>query len=225
MRQSCSHLCCCDVAAWHQGTDNLFWYVDKGIHCSHIAAEAYYNGQWHYFDVTWGACFTHLEQDTILSIDQVLAEKNRALHLNQTNIWFRSAKKALGLKGVFAHLHHKSDVTKGDNGTVQAYSLTQEAGVYNIPLTDIPNHVGRNTLEGKGIDYIFDVPPGRYRVEISLAGHRGGGQPGLYINEQKAVFEGEQASLVVQNPKTAQVKGSDDICYYVLENIKMTKLD
>ena len=207
-------------------TVKFFYETAPGVRVSHIAAEVFYDSSWHLFDVTWGAYYTSQDGNNILSIMNVLTNKQRKTHINNSNIWFSNSKNKSGIDNVLSYLHSDVDVVIDNKGIIRVYSK-KIGDTYFMPLLHIPNYVGDNKVDGNsdGISYQFDVPAGMYNIKIQLKGFAGCKTSRMYINDQKIIFKDKLASLVVETPKTAEIKGKDDVCYYVLKDIEMAKIN
>jgi len=148
---------------------------------SHIGADVFYAGEWHFFDITWGTFFRPRDgrADDVLSIDEVLKTENVAelAITNASNLWFQQWTAA-GLDP-FEYINaREKDVIVGRNGVINIRpNINPEKKQVYTP-THQPNYVGRNN---RSSDYgslsfrLGDVNKKVNQCTITIIGKAGDG--------------------------------------------------
>jgi hypothetical protein len=68
------------------------FYFSSGID-NHIAAETYYDGDWHYFDPTWGLTFSN--GSDVLSLTEAREGQPHSIRYDQNLLWYLTAPTSL----------------------------------------------------------------------------------------------------------------------------------
>ena len=149
---------------------------------SHIGIEVFYEGQWHFFDITWGTFFRHqeVESDKVLPIGEVLMAENAAALAvtNTSDLWYQQWTTA-GLDP-FAYIKTtEKDVVVGGNGTIHLQPVADpDKGLVYTP-THQPNYVGRNsrTADSGSVSFRLNrVGKQLVKCTITISGVAGAGQ-------------------------------------------------
>ena len=162
---------------------------------SHVGAEIFYGGRWHFFDVTWGTFYRRPggKVDDLLAWGEIQKAKDaRGLAItNGSDLWFLQWRAA-GLDPLEYVDAKEMDVLTGHAGTIhlRGGSVPKSRSLLYTP-THQPNYVGRNSA---------DRDTGSVKVRLLETGPK----PGTLVIEVLGVagrgslrVEGEQGSASV----------------------------
>ncbi len=118
---------------------------------SHICAEVFYNGGWHFFDVTWGTFYRRPDGkvDDLMSWTEI-RQANDARNLaitNQSDLWYQQWRAA-GLDPFEYVDWSEMDVLTGRTGMIHLRATPDpKSRLLIYTPTHQPNYVGRNSSD------------------------------------------------------------------------------
>lgn len=202
-----------------------FYYSANGVRYSHIAAEAFIDGQWRYFDTTWAAFFLKDKNDpfSFASIEELLKGVPVTRFANAAQGWAYQAH-ALGVD-VFDYLTSTPSVVYGyDSGTIKISNITPDT--QKIDLSNLPNVIGDNNSDGpfEGIRYSFGPLPGTYAINVKVKASACNDETATFCVDNSCQSIRTDISFdSVKNPGSVYVKSTQNVCYIVLDSIALKK--
>jgi hypothetical protein len=183
-----------------------FFYAIDGVRQNHVAAQAWWNGGWHYVDPTWGALF---ERGTrVLSLAQVLQLKHpyRYALMNRLVPWTDASIRRGGGWTPLGYLTEakQRQVVADGLGTVRPPRVGDD---WDLSL--MPDYIGTYVPYAGllvGVHQRLTLPAGRHALTIDSRGKLCGGPGVLHVGPVDVAWDDvpDNGSITVQLPTSVR---------------------
>lgn len=211
-----------------------FFYVLGGERQSHVAAQVWWSGHWHYVDPTWGVLFE--KGDRVLGPKQVLglSDPERYALMNRLVPWTDANLRRGGGWSPLGYLtaaRHRQVVMDGE-GTVAPPRTPTGPHAASWSLTLMPDYVGAYAPYAHqlvGITQRLTLPRGARQLVIGVRGKLCGGIGTLTVGPVTVPWAAvpDNADLTVPLPRgttsvTLSVSGGDpaEACAVLLSGLR-----
>ena len=194
----------------------FWWTDDRGIPLNHVAAEAFWDGGWHLYDISMSAYFARPGATLPLSAADA---RRGAIEIRMVNL---KTGFAISPNGDFDYLlRHNVSMTVDGIGEI-VLPVEQHGHSFSARFKDIQSYVGDNRVDGRvtpGTAFKINIPDGTYFAKAEVA--FGGCYKSRLTFDERTIEPSDGVHIFqITNLKMISIQGPDDACYAVFKSLE-----